>query len=244
MTQPTQPSMKFDVVVGNPPYNEASQSDKHATKQKGARNLWIYFFEVFSKSITSDGLISFVTPNHWLRDTNKIKQHMMKGEIIWAEIGNIKRYFPNTGSTFTAWLWSPRPGRRHAVFCNGTFIDISQDLIPLNAQASEDDWQFLTQDFARVPIAWTRANKTLEMRTPCIVIERASPMKKIYMWDGETRPKGDWYYHNFENVNDCNDVLNFLQSTVGQRILGLVRSGMAMTHVINKVPVLSNPEIQ
>jgi len=231
--------MKFDVVVGNPPYNEASQSDKHTTKQKGARNVWTYFFEVFSTSIKSDGFISFITPNHWLRDTNKVKQCMMKGEIVWAETADIKRHFPNIGSTFTAWLWSPKQEKGHTVFCNGVPVNISQNLIPLIANSTEEDWLFLAQDFGRTPLAWTRTGNILKMRMPCVVIEQASPMKKVYLWDGITRPKGDWYYHNFENVNDCNDVLNFLQSSDGQRILGLVRSGMSMTHIINKVPVLS-----
>jgi hypothetical protein len=231
--------MKFDVVMGNPPYNEVSRSKKHATKQKGARNLWIYFFEHFSTRLASNGYVAFVTPNHWLRDSNKIKKRLLCGKIVWAEISDIKQYFPNTGSTFTAWVWSPNPGSGHNVLCNGERIDVMQKLIPLSVHATKDDWEFLSRKFDRIPITWTRTSTCDNMVTPCIVVERASPMKRVYVWDGKEMPRGDWYYHNFENKDICNDVLDFLLSDDGQRIFSLVRSGMAMTHVINKVPVLS-----
>ena len=227
---------EFDVVVGNPPYNETTDSGHHSTKQRGGKNLWISFFEKSKELLKRGGYIAFVTPNHWIRPQNGVKESMLSGRFVWAEVSSIKKHF-NVGSTFTAWVWSRERGE-HNICVDGFPIDICQELVPVGT-STIDDWRFLARDFRREPITWRRTAYVSEMRQPCVVVERASPMKKTYLWDGSTKPSGDWYYHNFDCENDAADVLNFLKSEDGQRILSLVRSGAAMTHIINKIPVLS-----
>lgn len=96
--------MKFDVVCGNPPYNEPTTSEKHSTKQKGQKATWTKFVDLSWDLLKDDGYLIYVTPNNWLRETNYLKKVMKKKNLVSARIDSdlIKRqYFPKIGSTFT-----------------------------------------------------------------------------------------------------------------------------------------------
>lgn len=233
--------MKFDVIIGNPPYNEASESENFNTKQKGSANFWIEFFKFAKLHLRDNGVIAFITPNHWFRKSNRISKVFKSGQFIWAEIGQDVSKMFGVGSTITAWIWSPKAGD-HNVLLDGVKInDIFDRLQPLTKGATFDDWLFLNEisNNGRTPVEWTRALNCSEMSTPCVIVERASPMKGSYIWNGVSRPKGDWYYYN-GTASTVNNIIHFLKGDDGQRMLNLVRSGPAMTHVINSLPVLES----
>jgi len=96
--------MKFDVICGNPPYNEPTTSDKHSTKQKGQKATWTKFVDKSWDLLNDDGYLVYVTPNNWLRETNYLKDIMKTKNLVCARIDSdkIKKdYFPEIGSTFT-----------------------------------------------------------------------------------------------------------------------------------------------
>jgi len=96
--------MKFDVICGNPPYNESTTSDKHSTKQKGQKATWTSFVDKSWEMLSDDGYLVYVTPNNWLRETNYLKEVIKSKNLVCARIDsdNIKKnYFPTVGSTFT-----------------------------------------------------------------------------------------------------------------------------------------------
>ena len=90
--------MKFDVLLGNPPYQ--GSNDK-GTAQPKSHNLWSKFIDKSIDLTKDDGHVAFVTPDSWMSANsqllNKFKQHSLN----WVDT-NVGKYF-NVGSSFTAW---------------------------------------------------------------------------------------------------------------------------------------------
>lgn len=89
-------NMKFDVIIGNPPYN----SDSNAKKK-----LWTKF--VLSAIRSGASNLMFVTPTSWAygekREVSEVRD-ALKGGLRWAEL-NASRFFPGVGEDISVWLW-------------------------------------------------------------------------------------------------------------------------------------------
>jgi hypothetical protein len=72
---------KFDIIVGNPPYNDAS-----GNKGSG-HNIWTKFVKVsVNKQLSHKGYLSFVHPAGWRNVNNKI-QHILKSkQLVYLEL--------------------------------------------------------------------------------------------------------------------------------------------------------------
>ena len=97
--------MKFDVVVGNPPYQNPGKS-------KGEK-LWYRFIRKSVDLLNDDGYLAFVTPNSWLSGgTNMssgkwgvLKDVFCKYQLIFANVHNVtKNHFPKIGIQISFWI--------------------------------------------------------------------------------------------------------------------------------------------
>ncbi len=85
---------KFDVVVGNPPYNSGSQN-------KGAGNiLWDKFIVKALDTCKNDGYICFVNPGLWRKPGHNLWKYFTQNNLIYLEIHNeadgVKTFRANT----------------------------------------------------------------------------------------------------------------------------------------------------
>lgn len=88
-------NMKFDVVVGNPPY----QSTEDGSKRK---KMWVQFTE---KCIDISNYVAFVTPTVWQKNNSKYFKKV--GEQIKSKLvdhGPANDYFPNIGEDIGFWI--------------------------------------------------------------------------------------------------------------------------------------------
>ena len=104
--------MKFDVVVGNPPYQDP--------RTKGQK-LWFEFVKRVTEM--NPTFIAFVTPNSWFyepngRKTAQVIQAVQAGSITFADVQNVNQYFPNIGEDIGYWIWQSTPGRPGVVVAN------------------------------------------------------------------------------------------------------------------------------
>jgi hypothetical protein len=97
--------MKFDVIIGNPPYQNPGKS-------KGEK-LWYRFIRKSVGLLKDDGYLAFVTPNAWMTGgTNMssgkwgvLKDVFCKYQLIFANVHNVtKKYFPNIGIQISYWV--------------------------------------------------------------------------------------------------------------------------------------------
>ena len=87
--------MKFDVIVGNPPYNAASSAK---------RKLWPSFVDASLKIDPSH--ILFVTPTSWAygeTSFSKTRESLSAG-LRYADLG-ASRHFPGVGQSISVWHW-------------------------------------------------------------------------------------------------------------------------------------------
>lgn len=91
-------NMKFDVVLGNPPYQ--GSNDK-GTAQPKSHNLWSKFIDKSVDLTKDDGYNLFVTPDSWMSANSQLLTKFKQYSLKWVNT-NVGKYF-NVGSSFTAW---------------------------------------------------------------------------------------------------------------------------------------------
>jgi len=96
------PGMKFDNVVGNPPFQDSNKTEK------GGSTLWSMFAKKsINDLVEDDGYVAYITPNAWLgfgKSGAAIKPYQLHKVFT-----DIEHYFPGVGSTFTAWILQKTP---------------------------------------------------------------------------------------------------------------------------------------
>jgi N-6 DNA Methylase len=88
-------NMKFDVVVGNPPFQDSSKTEK------GGSTLWSSFIKKAVYLTADGGYLAFVTPNAWMSFNQSGKP--LKGKQLTTVWTNVAKFF-KVGSTFSAWI--------------------------------------------------------------------------------------------------------------------------------------------
>lgn len=112
--------MKFDVIVGNPPYQ--GNNDK-GTKQPKSHNLWSKFAEKGIELLNTNGLIAFVTPDSWMSPNSQLLKMFKDNSLIWVDT-EVGKYF-SVGSSFTAWCVQKNKNTQTAVI-DGLTVDITK----------------------------------------------------------------------------------------------------------------------
>ena len=128
--------MKFNVVVGNPPYQDGTINDE-------AHKLWGKFAKLAFEMTKPNGFIAMITPSTWLNPaddvpgTNIFTDLFKKNDLILANVANAvlqREFFPNVGSRFTWWIVrkGDYSGSTHFITEDGEIdIDISDvDYLP------------------------------------------------------------------------------------------------------------------
>ena len=98
--------MKFDVVIGNPPYQGG------AFGKAVYKSLWPLFWKRSLELVKEGGIVSLITPLTWCAPTNDFsKKDAINGDTrLWdtfskfttvADVTSIEAFFPGVGSTFS-----------------------------------------------------------------------------------------------------------------------------------------------
>lgn len=96
------PEMKFDVVIGNPPYQASGKENK--------AKLWPQFIDMsFDHLVTTGGCVALVTPKQWLTN-GQWEKYFILNQIIKLNVDQCKIYFEDIHSSFSYFIVQAQPG--------------------------------------------------------------------------------------------------------------------------------------
>tara|TARA_R110000772_G_scaffold157881_2_gene269145 strand:+ start:1305 stop:2660 length:1356 start_codon:yes stop_codon:yes gene_type:complete len=80
---------KFDVILGNPPYNKGGiWSYTKKTDSEKREVLWMEFIKKSFEWLKPDGFLVFITPLYWLKLNIEIHNEMLEKHIVWLKLWN------------------------------------------------------------------------------------------------------------------------------------------------------------
>lgn len=91
--------MKFDVVIGNPPYQNGYKN----IDSKSSSHLWPEFIELSFNLTREGGFISLVTPPSWLGPGKKLLSEFAKRKTLLVNL-KCGHHFKNVGSAFSYFI--------------------------------------------------------------------------------------------------------------------------------------------
>jgi len=93
--------VKFDYVVGNPPYQDSSHKEKKNT-------LWRKFVDKSLEIVKDGGYILFVIPSSWMGSKKLLDKYFLPYNLIFVNKDECRKYF-KVGSTFSYYLLQKQP---------------------------------------------------------------------------------------------------------------------------------------
>lgn len=102
--------MKFDVVVGNPPYQAPGKENK--------AKLWPQFVDMaFDKLVATNGYVSLIVPKLWLTN-GQWETHFSSRQIIELNIDQCRKHFADVHSSFSYFIVQNHPPAHSFIVTN------------------------------------------------------------------------------------------------------------------------------
>lgn len=139
--------MKFDNIVGNPPYQD---SKAHGKKTTGNGALWVKFTVKAMGLVKDNGFLGFVIPNSWTAPTYDLMgsresiftDYFKKNNLFYLNF-DVKKFFPTVGIDPSAFIL-----KKDQTY-TGTTIKTPTETIHLNLS----NMSFITKDLSSASLA-------------------------------------------------------------------------------------------
>lgn len=104
--------MKFDVIFGNPPFQD------NIKKSKTQHKLWTEFtLKAVNEWLKDEGSIGWITPQSWGSPSNKVLDIFRDNQLEYLNM-DTKEHFPDIGSTFSHYLLTKKKNESDTIVIN------------------------------------------------------------------------------------------------------------------------------
>lgn len=79
---------RFDVIMGNPPYNKGGIRSKVGSKE-GTETIWPQFISLSIKLLKDNGFLIFITPNTWIELKASISNEILEYQLNYLRSYNV-----------------------------------------------------------------------------------------------------------------------------------------------------------
>jgi len=242
-------NMKFDVVVGNPPYQETHEDGK---SKKNSLRLWAKFvIHILDKNILNEnGYLSFVTPSGWAGSSSEVYKKMRNFNLVSADFSSfVSQSFNNVGGTmiFTSFLLknSIKNEIPEIKFNQGkSNIDIfNMGITPIKSTNMYDFTIIQKMLNTRIDgLPWQRfddKNKEIDGLSIVMTRSKSESNNADFSFNLDDR-SGFWLYGEQEYLET---VLNNINLPIYKHFRWVVRSGMAIANNIKLLPIPTNVKL-
>jgi hypothetical protein len=128
--------MKFDVVIGNPPYQMPT----------GSKKLWPLFIKRGLQLVKDGGIVYLVTPTTWLNRKGRGAWQFMRDFDVVSLRANLCPWFPSVGTNPGAALIFKRPYGGQTLVDGEMSVDLHHDVLPVDHKnLNHETTDFLTK---------------------------------------------------------------------------------------------------
>lgn len=232
---------KFDIILGNPPYQETSESNLKSSDQ-GKIKLWMKFVD---KCLLKCDYLLFVTPNNWLSKTCHLNE-VFKDKIICSQIDSDYlqgKYFSSVGSTFSYYLLKNDSSEKNPYFLLGDDI-IDFNILKMEVLPTKEINKVSISIFTKAlsinkRVTFTREKYHLITNNDLLIsIDRSKNKGFVEYSPNITNTSSYWLI--CDSIEQKNILLNNLNSKVYKFMIKNLRSGMAVVSTINNLPIIDN----
>ena len=229
--------MKFDVVIGNPPYQDPSA-------ENGSRNLWSKFIVDSLAVLKERGTLALITPQTWMsaRSRNNSTLDILSSNNIIYVNNKIGHFFKGIGSTFCYFFVSKEENKGETLFeglesrfdlskypyipnqLEGLSIHIKtmfrEDHIKINwsSRGGITQYRELLDENGRYELISTTGKKPLKLKTP---LNHYNISKVIVNVSGNLKPIYDEGKYSCSQNTTFIEVKNAIEAS---RLIGILNS--------------------
>jgi site-specific DNA-methyltransferase (adenine-specific) len=114
--------MKFDVIVGNPPYQDS--------EAKSSKKMWPKFVHTSMSLLKQDGHLAMITPASWLAGKSDVFDLFKTNQCKYLNT-DASSFFPQIGSTFSVYVLQKSKVTSPTVTTDGIVVDFREvDSLP------------------------------------------------------------------------------------------------------------------
>ena len=233
----------FDVVVGNPPYQETHEDGR--SKRDSVR-LWAKFIlNIFDKNILKeDGYLNFVTPSGWAGSSSVIFDKIKDYKLISADFSSfVSKSFGSVGGTmiFTTFLLQNRKEKiRSQIKFDQGIANIDIFSLPITPIKSTNmyDFTILSKMLSSgiKGLEWRRnddKNKPIDALSIIMSRSKSENFNVDFSYNLEDR-SGFWLYGDEQYLSIIKNNVNL---PIYKKFRWVVRSGMAIANNIKFLPI-------
>jgi hypothetical protein len=235
--------LKFDIVVGNPPYQEASDLREGESKRSSIR-LWEQFLKFGIESLHKGGDLMFITPAGWMGITSTSFDLLKSKSVVHADVSaKVKNSFPTVGGSMrfsTYWVKNePSSGPVKIKFDDGEFdlhiFDMEFQPVKSSFGLDYSICQKL-HSFTSERLIWKRQDHP---HTPLAKYEVLVHRAKATSYDARVCVDGSeiGYAYSTNSKNDAEAVASNMNRKLYKRLRWVLRTGMALSSTFTKLPV-------